>query len=372
MLVKKIVFLKARVGFQGGLEKYTRFLMDAFVKKGNEVTLLTTGSLLPSKTLIPFSRPNSKFTLYHLLRFDHHCKQWLRKNSQDVVFGMERTTDQTHYRAGNGVHAVFLKRREMVDSPWKRGMTAINPLHKTLLQKERKAFESPHLKILFTNSYMVREEICSHYQTDSRKIQVIHNGVEWKAWESHFEESLTRTPGPYQFLFVGNGYKRKGLHFLLHGLARLKREDFILTVVGKEKDPAYFMALAEKLQLSQKVRFLGPQKKMIPFYQAADALVLPSIYDPFANVTVEALAMGLYVVTSHYNGGSEVLKNNSGTIIEELTSPESMALSLEKALDRPKNRADALNIRMAIKELDFSIQLDKIVQATLEPISLFE
>ena len=66
-------------------------------------------------------------------------------------------------------------------------------------------------------------------------------------------------------------------------------------------------ALAAKLNIQRRVTFFGPQKEIRPFYQFADALVIPSFYDPFANVTVEALAMGLFVVSSKSNGGHEIL-----------------------------------------------------------------
>ncbi len=58
---------------------------------------------------------------------------------------------------------------------------------------------------------------------------------------------------------------------------------------------------------------------MRPFYQLADALAIPSFYDPFANVTVEALAMGLFVVSSRSNGGFEILDPSKGIIIENLS-----------------------------------------------------
>jgi UDP-glucose:(heptosyl)LPS alpha-1,3-glucosyltransferase len=81
---------------------------------------------------------------------------------------------------------------------------------------------------------------------------------------------------------------------------------------------------------------------------------------------VEALAMGLFVISSRYNGGREVLNEESGAIIENLTDPMSMVEALTKALSRPKDPVRALQIRNSVKHLDFSNQLDKIVQLTLK------
>lgn len=368
--MSEIVFLKTRAGFRGGLEKYTFFLTRAFAEQGCSVTLLTTGTAPAIEGVRVISlAADTKFTLYQLRRFDSLCKQWLEEHPSPLVFGMERTTSQTHYRAGNGVHAVYLQRRKMIDPFWKRLTFPLNPLHRSLLAMEKRAFESEKLKKLFTNSQMVKEEILAHYNTPPEKIEVVHNGVEWEAWQGDFDSTFHQPRGPYHFLFVGNGYVRKGLPFLLHGLELHKAKEFRLTVVGKDKDPASCIKLADKLGLKDKVVFLGPQNDLRPLYKEADSLIIPSIYDPFANVTVEALAMGLFVVSSRFNGGKEVLKEYAGTVIDELTSPSSVADALQKAFDTPKTPERAHKIRNSIKELDFSIQLDKIVRITLQDIS---
>lgn len=361
--MNKITFLKGRIDQRGGLEKYTLRLMRAFATRGYRVTLLTTGhpSKIEGVEVISLAR-DSKFTLYQLTHFDHLCQKWLKEHPQEMIFGMERTTYQTHYRAGNGVHAVYLKRRALIESKLKTVSFSLNPLHRQLLKMEKKAFEHPKLKTLFTNSQMVKDEILSLFTTAAEKVHVVHNGVEWHEWEEAFESTFQhKREEPFHFLFVGNDYRRKGLLFLLQGLHLLKQEDFLLTVIGRNREKAFFERAVEKLNLKKHVRFLGPQSEIRPFFKEADVLVIPSIYDPFANVTVEALAMGLFVVSSRFNGGHEILTDQTGAIIEEITSPESVAKTLKHALSYPKTEERARLIRQSIKELDFSNQLDKIV-----------
>ena len=119
-------------------------------------------------------------------------------------------------------------------------------------------------------------------------------------------------------------------------LSRLKEKEFHLSVIGKDNRWEDYAALAEKLKIQSKVTFFGPQKEIRPFYQFADALVIPSYYDPFANVTVEALAMGLFVVSSKSNGGHEILTSENGTVISNLLDVDSVAESLSIALRHPK------------------------------------
>lgn len=355
--MKRVVFLKSRLSHLGGLEKYTRRLADAFARQECRVQILTTGrgDSWEGVEVISLGE-TSKFSLEHLRRFDLWAQNWVQKEEPEIIFGMERNTFQTHYRAGSGVHAVYLKQRAFVDSWFKRLTFSFNPLHRYLLSVEKEAFEHKDLRLLFTNSHMVKREIIQTYATPQEKIQVVHNGVEWSEKEMPFHEGFKKKRGgPLHFLFVGSGFKRKGLLFLLNGLSKLTTP-YRLTVVGNDRDLAFYKKKAPH------VDFVGPQNDVTPFYQGADALVIPSIYDPFANVTLEALAMGLFVISSPFNGGSEVLTPNSGVIIKDLFD---CSEELKQALDFPKTLERGTAIRQSIKELDFSYQLDKIVQLTL-------
>ncbi len=364
----QIVLLKGQIASQGGLEKYTLHIARAFVAHGCDVTLLTTGeipSLFRETCQVISLIPRSRLSVLHLYRFDRACQQWLKQNPREIVFGLDRNSFQTHYRAGDGVHRAYLAQRSLIENPLKKITFSLNPLHRMILRLEKEAFENPELQRLFTNSEMVRQEILQYYNVDPERIEVVHNGVQWAQWQTHFDQTPKRSPGPFQFLFIGHGYQRKGLAFLLQGLERLKDLSWELTIIGKDKRQAEFQQMAQRMKLSDRIRFFGPLSDVVPFYQAADALVVPSIYDPFANVTVEALAMGLFVVSSAYNGGKEVLTKESGTIIEDLTDPDSVATALKVALERPKKPETAIALRKSIQHLDFPQQLNRIVEQTL-------
>ena len=97
----------------------------------------------------------------------------------------------------------------------------------------------------------------------------------------------------------------------------------------------------------------------------ADALAIPSLYDPFANVTVEALAMGLFVVSSASNGGHEVLQPFSGMTIPEIHDPKAIRKGLETALAHPKTTTSASTIRASVAHLDFPKKLSELIDACL-------
>lgn len=373
MPAQKIALVIPSLKKRGGLEKYAIRLAQGFVESGNRVEIITAAidseveKTLPcALVLLP-----SFFSLglFRILFFEWTLHRHLKKNRYDIVFGMERSLCmQTHHRAGNGVHAAYLDRRRATASWLKKCSFAINPLHRLILYMERKTFDHSKLKKIFVNSEMVRQEVLKYYpRVDPSKVIMIHNGVEWREFEQPFEEGLQRKKLPYQFLFLGNEYMRKGLLLLLQALARLQDMQFTLSVVGRERHLGFFVNEAKKLGLEKQVHFFGPTKNVQQFYQMADCLVVPSLYDPFANVTVEALAMGLYVISSASNGGSEVISEDMGLVFHDLCDPQQLAQCLAKAMQRPKSDASARSIRQRIEQLDFSQQLQKLIhESTVE------
>lgn len=374
-----ITLIKSALHKKGGLEKYTWALARDFCALKVAVTVLTTGT-----PLAPFADPLLQIVSFpiaqplsflQLLAFDNACHDYLRAHPTPIVFSLDRTRQQTHIRAGNGVHAHYLEMRRQHEGTFKRLSFTLNPLHRLLCAIERRAFEDPGLKRLFTNSHLVKDDILKRFAIEPEKVRVIHNGVEWQEMQADFNaweekrllhmERLKLDPSVHQFLFIGHHYRRKGLDALLSALARIKEEPFQLSVVGKDKNRAFYQQRAQALGLAKKVVFFGPVQETLSFYQLADTLVIPSRYDPFANVTVEALAMGLFVVSSKMNGGCEVLTPERGSVIEALDDPDSFAAVLREALARPKTRPQAQTIRSSVASLDFSRQLRLMTQEAL-------
>lgn len=359
----------------GGLEKYSLYTANALAGRGYEVIVLTTGeppeAPLNKNIKIHYFKLGRGPNFRRIKRFDINCQNWIKNNYSPIILGMDITAFQTHIRAGNGSHAAFLERRSSSESFFKKISFKINPKHRKILQLEKRAFEHPSLKKLITNSNMVKNEILDRYNIKPEKLVTIHNGVEfdkmekdfnsWKTEKQSILKKFTLPETAYHFLFIGIGFKRKGLEPLLRGLALLKEKDITLSILGDDKNVNYYIRLAEELKISEKVRFFGKRKDIRQFLKFADSIVIPSFYDPFANVTLEALAMGVFVVTSKYNGGKEVLTPNSGTVIEELLNPISVKKALETALEQPKTPDNAASIRQSVSHLTFNNQLNKLI-----------
>ncbi len=370
-MIPHAVLLKSHLGKQGGLEKYALRIAQGFLEKGFKVSLLSKIPCSIQGVSVHTMNTCSWPAFRRMEQYDLLVQKWLKEHKTDLIFGMDRNRMQTHIRAGNGVHASFLESRIHTEGKFKWLACKLNPLHRKILQLEKASFEYLGLKTIFANSHMVQKELLQFYRIDPAKIQVVHNGVEWHEMEIDFlsrqeqkkihMQRLGLDPSRFYFLFIGNGYLRKGLTQLLKAFAKIRYGDAHLLVVGKENKSNNYQSLAANLGLKNHVSFFGKQQDTRPFYQIADSLVIPSFYDPFANVTLEALAMGLFVVSSRWNGGHEVLTAANGTIIENLLDIDSVASSLEEALRRPKTESQATLIRNSVRHLDFSHQIPKLI-----------
>lgn len=343
--MKNVVILKSKTKSQGGLEKYSHRIVHAFEKTGANVTLLSGEAFVNYPSFLKIER------------FDQYAQNWVKKHQPDLIFGLDRNRLQTHLRMGNGVHAAYLDRRRKWEGLFKSISFYINPLHRKILEIEKCAFQNPRLEKIFANSHMVKNEIIQYYNVDPKKIIVIHNGVEWEEFQGAFDQwEEKKNSAIFHFLFIGHGFQRKGLGRLLQGLSQIPEKEWKLLVIGKDRNEFSFKKMAQKLGLKEKVHFLGEQTQVTPFYQLCDALVIPSLYDPFANVTVEALAMGLHVISSKNNGGHEILNESNGIVFEE-----DIESALRMAFKYKKSRASALQKRESVAHLDFSKQMQLLM-----------
>ncbi len=226
-------------------------------------------------------------------------KKALQRYQFDLIQSNERTLSQHIYRAGDGVHATWLTLRKARSSPVKRLSLALNPFHRYMLRLEKKMFEAPELRAIIVNSEMVRREITDRFQVDNLKIHTIYNGVDCSRFHPDNKRNMGLalrqrqgiSPEAKIALLVGSGYERKGVRPLLAALARVP-ENILLWVVGKDSIAPY-RKLARQLGIAERVTFWGKQQDVRPFYAAADFFVLPTLYDPFPSVALEAMASGL-------------------------------------------------------------------------------
>ncbi|NKI73866.1 glycosyltransferase family 4 protein [Dickeya sp. CFBP 2040] len=249
-------------------------------------------------------------TLWHQQRFD-------------LVQSHERIAGCDIYRAGDGVHRRWLQQRVRLLPTWRSKLLFTNRFHRYVVQAETDMYHNPQLKAVICNAEMIKQEIIDEFSLPASKIHVIYNAIDSTVFQpassaqrQHIRASLSLPEDGCVLVFVGSGFERKGLDAAIRAIAATNR---YLIVVGQDKAEHKYRALATSLGCLSRIRFVGMQKDPQPYYHAADGLLLPTLYDPFPNVILEAMACGLPVITSTTCGGAEfILPEHNGYICDAL------------------------------------------------------
>lgn len=248
------------------------------------------------------------------------------------------------YFAGGGSHLEWLKTRKAykIDSPLKRCSIPINPLHIARLKLEKRLLKKKQPKKIVVLSQRSKQEFIQNYSFPADRVVVIPNGIDLQSFNPQIirpkYRQLIRTKYNVNerqllILFVGSGFRRKGLIPLINAL-ELVDFDFKLLVVGDDPNSSFYKKVAEAM-LGNKVIFAGVETNINEVYSAADIFVLPTIYEPFGNAILEAMASGLPVIVSKTAGCAELITHGvNGILLENPSDKYEIKDSLQKLTDR--------------------------------------
>ena len=352
----KIALIRRQYSATGGAELYLQRLISGLVAGQHEVHLYAEhweGSP-EAVTLhrVPMKAPRS----LRPVRFAETVARMMAPLDFDVVFSLERTVSQDVYRAGDGVHKVWLDQRRQYASWWRRPFVGLGAFHSNMMALERRTFDPTLTRHIIVNSEMVKREIIREFGFPAERIHLVRNGINPGRFQGGDRAKARQRFGlqdtDFTLLFVGSGWERKGLNFLLKLMERLgpKEPRVKLLVVGKGK---------LRGPVPANVILAGPVREVEEAYAAADLLTFLPIYEPSSNVVPEALASGLPVITSGYNGAAEwltegvnghVLKHPEDTDALEkavrfwMTRPEARPVSCTHAMDLDTNVRDTLRV----------------------------
>jgi len=191
---------------------------------------------------------------------------------------------------------------------------------------------------------------------------VVRNGVPpFGAPEGAREQSrrkLELNDEDYAVLFAGSGWERKGLRFAIQAVNAARLPRLKLLVAGRGRPASQPQSSA--------VRYLGPVRDMASCYAAADAFILPTMYEPFSNACLEALAAGLPVITTVHNGFSEIIESGvEGEIVKGADDISALATALRNWEDQERRAL----IRPRLMELGGRFSIEENVKQTLSLIA---
>jgi UDP-glucose:(heptosyl)LPS alpha-1,3-glucosyltransferase len=364
---------------RGGCEHYVSDLARRLARDGNSVHLYAcrwdASSLpaamhyhrLPAPGGPRFLRP---------WRFAQSCEEALRGHRHDVTMGFDKTWGQDILYPQGGLH-VASATHNLLKHP--RGFTrfvarilkAIDPASRSFRQLERKQYLSDKRPIIIVNSRMVQRHFEEYYDITPADVHVLPSAIdpdrfaaedrpkrriaERERWGIAGDEAVG--------LFVAMNYRLKGLAPLLHALQYVPNQSpFRLAVVGSPKFAKY-ERLARRLGVANRVKFLGFRADPRDAYFAGDFLVHPTFYDPCSLVVLEALCCGLPVVTTRYNGASELISPpREGLVIDDPHDHRSLGEAVTRLLEPATRSACATAARQTARRWSFEQHYQQLLQ----------
>jgi UDP-glucose:(heptosyl)LPS alpha-1,3-glucosyltransferase len=362
-------------GAEGFVDQYTNQLASA----GHEVHIFAhqwqTGNAshlhvhpVPAWTFNSFIRS---------LSFSWFAAREIRKQSFDVVQSHERIFDQDIYRAGDGCHREWLEQRKKFLSPVKRFFLAFNPFHRLILFMEKRMFEKGWCRKIVAISEMVKKDIQKHYSVPDEKIAVVYNGVDLerfhpknkKLFRYQIRTKLEIPESSVLILFVGSGFERKGLKSLIQSLEFLASDNWNLLLMGKGNWSRYLDVTSREQR--KKIHCLDPVDDLEKYYASADIFVLPSIYEPFGNANLEALASGLPIVTTAHCGAAEIIEpGKNGRVVKNPSDPKEIAEQINPLFDPGVRENMGRHARVLAEKFTQERNLDEMIKVYQEALSV--
>lgn len=364
-----IAFIRQKYNPYGGAERFVERALQALAANKVNMTVLSrrwdaTNSDYQFLACNPFYLGR----LWRDRGFARAVCRQLKTLNVDIVQSHERIPCIDIYRAGDGVHKVWLQQKARALGVLPALKDYFSPYHRYTLRAEKAMFESPRLQAVICNSVMVRDEIIEHFDIAPEKLHVIYSGVDTTLFRperrSEQRDALRRELNIAKqdpvLLMVGSGYFRKGLDAVLQALSTLKMPP-MLVVVGYDKHADRYQKLARSLGLQERVVFSGAQLDVLPYYAMADAFVLPSLYDPFPNAALEAMACGLPVITSNKTGAAEFIDNGVQGYVVDAFNHAQLAGAIVDVADQERAAQMGRYAREKLESFGLEVMADKLV-----------
>lgn len=354
---------------RGGCSTYIIDLARRLLADGHEVHLYACrwdAAALPAKVhchrLPRMHGPRS----WRPWRFGAACEEALRDDDRVVSIGFDKTWGQDVLYPQGGLYAASAEHNlRKYRGKLQRGLARLgkwlDPAFWSFLALERRQYLGVRKPLVVVNSEMVRRHFRRWYGLDD-ELRVVHSAIDPNRFTEHdrprrrmeWRERCGIAPEETVALFAGINYWLKGLEPLLHAVRRLPKDrPFRLVTVGDRRTWSC-ERLARQLGVADRVQFLGYWADMRSAYFGSDYLVHPTFYDPCSLVVLEALACGLPVITTRYNGASELMTPpREGYVVSTPHDHEKLAWAMAQLFDSPRRSACAQAARRSAAQWTF-------------------
>ncbi|MBN1457874.1 MAG: glycosyltransferase family 4 protein [Sedimentisphaerales bacterium] len=341
-MIKTAVIIERADIALGGAERSVFELTSQLSLMGIDVTTFAaTGDIQADNFKILFDQPKTKRISFK--NFEKTLKDHFKKNNFDIIHStLPFDFADVYQPRGGSYKQALIQNAASYDNAFiskvKMASHFLNFKRTALLKAEKTLCTSGKATIAALSNY-VRSQFVNHYRMDEERIHVIPNGIkinitpDTKKAEGirrHIFQNidLTEADEPVIFLFAANNFRLKGLTPLLKAIAassKDKKQRPVCLAVAGSGNPAKYRLFAKTLNIHSKVVFLGTLPHIRDTLSACDVAALPTWYDPCSRFVLEALSMNKPVITTAFNGASEVIANNvHGRIVDRPDNLDSL------------------------------------------------
>ncbi len=341
---------------RGGCETYVADLVRRLSADGHAVHLYASAwdaAALPARVQVHPIPAKGWPRFLRPWRFSRACQEALRHARHDLTLGFDKVAGVDVLYPQGGLHAASVRQGMLkCRNPLLRSLAlaarGLDPAHRSFCRFERAQYCRPDAPFTIVNSEMVRRHFQQHLGVPPGRVSVLRCAIDpgrFVAADRPARRAALRRewgvgPADVVALLVAMNYRLKGMEPLLRAVARMPdRSRFRLVVLGHPRTAPH-QRLARRLGVAGVVRFLGFQPDPRNAYFAADFLAHPTFYDPCSLVVQEALACGLPVLTSRYNGAAELLDPpHDGLVVRDPHDSAELAAGLSSFLDPARRLA---------------------------------
>jgi len=353
---------------RGGVEQWTSQFCDYLLSRGDDVHVVASGFA---------DHLTQQITRHHVppaqsqLAWGAAVETRLRELDFDIVHDMGVGWSCDILQPHGGCRAAWFEQSLKMLPPWKRCVKRLAagclPRYRSFSQLSQRQAGGQHLVLAL--SQMTRRDLAERDGVPWNRLRLVYNGVDLQRFSpdhrGQHRERMRQELGlgdQTLFLIIAHNLKLKGLPTLLKSMSRLvdSNADAHLLVVGRQRTSA-FRRQARRLGIGPNVTFLGPVDDPTRCYAAADVYVQPSYYDCCSLVVLEALASGLPVVTTKYNGAGELLvQNQHGYVIDDPGDPGPLADAMQRLLDPGLRKTMGISARTLAEQHRFERNASEI------------
>lgn len=326
----------------GGAERVAANLSRKLVDSGNDVHLYATAfdEIVEGVHAHPV-RVNMALSPWKLLSFQKKVRKTIQKENFDLVYGLCQVFPVDIYRVGDGIHQYWMKLQyPNVIIRWFKYLTSL--VHLAMRWLENRIIKDDNCKHFITNSKLLKLQLMEYFGLPENRISVVYNGIDHgvfnsgvKSYRSSMRSDFHIEENDLVLLFVSNNWERKGLATTIEAISKTGMENIKLVIVGRGNQKRYKSLAKENGIMTDNLIFIGRTNRVERYYGMADIFILPSRYEPFANVCLEAMACGVPVITTRSNGSSEVITNgHDGFILDDWMDADGLSSLLKRFQDR--------------------------------------